>query len=67
MKKHTFVTRAKSHILTVGLVLLTLKLFKVENFNWIVALSPILLLIFFEVFFFVWGYIIYSKNNRRYE
>jgi len=67
MHSVTKIKTAKCHILTVSLVLLTLKLFKAVNFNWIVALFPILLLVFFEILFFVWGYIIYRKNSGKYD
>jgi hypothetical protein len=53
----------KYQILTVGAVLVGLKLLKAANFNWAVALSPFFVLIFIKIMLFVWGYIMYRKNR----
>ena len=65
MKSFTFIDKARRCIFTVGFVFLTLKLFKAVVFNWIVTLLPFLVLVFFEVAFFVLGYIIYRKYLRK--
>jgi glycopeptide antibiotics resistance protein len=65
MKKLTLIQVAMYHILFIGVVFLILKLFKAVTFGWIVTLSPFLTLIFIELVFYIWGYIIYRKIKRK--
>jgi len=64
MKKLSKTQCAKYQIITVGIILIILKLFKTFSFNWIVTLSPFLLLIAIRLMLFVWGYVMYRINKR---
>jgi len=65
MKRITKSQFAKYQLITVGAVLAVLKLLKAVNFNWAIALSPFILLVVIKLVFFVWGYIMYRKNNPK--
>ena len=56
---------AKYQIITVGITLIVLKLLKAVSFNWIITLSPFIILIFIELIFIVCGYVMYGINKRK--
>jgi hypothetical protein len=52
------------HIITIGAVLVVLKLLKAANFNRAVALTPFIILLSVKAAFFVWGYVMYHKKQN---
>jgi len=64
MKKLTKSQLVTHHIITVGAVLVVLKLLEAANFNWAVALTPFIILFSVKAAFFVWGYVMYRKSKK---
>jgi len=67
MNKVSKVKIAKYQLVTIGAVLLILKLLGEISTGWIIVLSPFFVLFIFELVFLIIGFISYRTDKRKYH